>query len=789
MEYPKQRVSKATKYKLEGKIPVWFHDNAEYFSNYASNYAHLISEMDDLLDVAAGEFDKSSLRYVENPFNTDKPEYQRYPAKLRNYDIITPIIERHLGERRDMPDTIQIRALNYKDSNEYKAAKQQYFKTKLQEQFIAELQAMMQGGKPIEDIDLSALDHQFNTTWATRKAIKGQRLYEWIKGQKHLTEKEQELYYYWLAVGRIATYKSGDHGDIEYTVMDPRTVTPVHFGNTKNYEDCAAVRAVHMMSVASILDTWGDKLSETDKQLLERHYDRSGYEDAIVYRDRHFTTLGGNMVKQETDLIEVEHIVWKSQDQRRILFYRDQFGFEQRIEVDEDYVFEPELGDIRIEERWENCWYYTWRIPELYTVGDKLITAIYLDYGKGKPQRNEVNNTSICKLPYNGTFRGLDYGVIKSVVKSGIPYNMLYSIFLYRFELTLAKNKDKVLLFPIGLIPKMKGWDVDKFMYNIHAFSIAFFNEKEDKAIAALQAIKEIDLSLSQYMADMWKFMQAIKEEWRDAAGFSPQRYGQIGTEAGKATTQEAIYRSAVSSKEMIGQFDHFYSLEVAGLIDHAKVAYPYGMQGQYVINGGDVVEFDLSEQDIQETEYGIFASNSATEYEKLQQLKSWVPHLLQNGASHAIAGKILDEENSHRVIALLEQGDALQKKHEQALADKESEAMRYVADLKAKSDQEANATRIRVAEIAADARVEGNLIMSDSFNAPLGDADNDGVSESEEIEQRSFERRMRQQQLSQQAHAQTSKEQLEREKLSLDRAKIATQYAIAKENKNRYDS
>lgn len=773
---------------MDGKTPVWFHANSEYFSNYAGVYSHLIEEMDELLAVAAGEFDKAPYAYVENPFNTDKEEYKRYPAKIRNHDIIGPLFDRHMGERRDMPDTVQIRALNYKDSNEYKSAKEKFFKQKLQEQFLSELQAMQQGGQPTTDYDLAALDEQFNTTWATRKAIKGQRLYEWIKGQKDLTEKEQELYYYWLAVGRIATYKGSDHGDVEYKVMDPRTVTPIHFGGTKLYEDCAAVRAIHMMSVASILDTWSDKLKPKDKELLERHYDRTDTSDALVYKDKFFSSTKGQMVRQDSNLLEVEHIVWKSQEERKILFYKDQFGFEQRVEVDEDYVFEKDLGDIRIETRWEHCWYESWRVPEVYTSGDGPVTAMYLDYGKGKPQRQEVNNTGICKLPYNGTFRGLDYGIIKSVVKAGIPYNMLYNIFLYRFELTLAKNKDKVLLFPIGLIPKMKGWDVDKFMYNIHAFSIAFFNEKEDKAIAALQAIKEIDLSLSQYMADMWKFMQAIKEEWRDAAGFSPQRYGQIGTEAGKSTTQEAIYRSAVSSKEMIGQFDYFYSKEVAGLIDHAKVAYPFGMQGQYVISGGDVIEFDLAEQDIQETEYGIFAGNSASEYEMLQQKKSYIPHMLQNGAAPGVVSKILDETNSHRITALLEQGDAVQKKHEQMIVDKEAEAMKYVTDSKTKSEQAANATRIRVAEIAADARVEGNLIMSDSFNAPLGDADNDGLSESDEIAQRSFERQLKQQQLNEQKRAQSAKEGLEREKLNAQREKAMLDFAIAKENKNRHD-
>lgn len=787
MEYPNQKISAKKKQAVDNGIPTWYHKNAEFLAKYANEYTHLNSEIDKLIRISQGDMIAADYSYVTNPFNTKNPDYQKYPAKLQNYGIIAPVIDRHLGERRDMPDTTQVKALNYAVTNEFKEQKQKFFQAKLQEQFLAELESVQQGQPVQQPTDFKTLDAEFNSSWATRKAMKGQRMYEWIKGQKDLTEKEQELYFYWIATGRIATYKGNDNDDITYKVMHPGSVTPIMFGESKLYEDATGVRATHLMSVASIIDEFGANLKEKDLDILHKHHNDPMGENRIVYKDQ-FLETNRSFYKQSSSLLEVEHFTWKSLDEKIILTYIDEFGFTQKREVDEDYVFEPALGDVKIERKWMNTWHEVWRIPGTYQVSGTAINPMYLRWGKGKPQRNELNNNSICKLPYNGTFRGVDYGVIRSVTKTGLPFEKLYNIFLYRFELTLAKNKDKLLLFPIGLIPRMKGWNTDKFMYNIHAFSMAFFNEKEEKALAALQAIKEIDMSLSQYMADLWKFMQAIKEEWRDAAGFSPQRYGQIGSEAGKATTAEAIYRSAVSSKEMIGQFDYFKGKEIAGLIDHAKIAYANGVQAAYSNSRGDLIEFDISQQDIQELEYGVFVTNSAIEYEKLQEHKSLLPYFIQNKAPMSVVSQVIEEPNSHRVTALYEQGEALVRQYEMQMAEKQNEGLKYQADMDKQIADAGNATRVRVAEIAADARVEGNLIMSDSFNAPLGDADKDGVSESDEIVERSFKRRLGIASQAEKERADKAKESLQRENLALNREKMYVDFAIAKQNKNKYD-
>ena len=103
--FPPQMLSMKEKMKVsEGeKVPNWIKKVSNFFAAEANLLTAEKVEMSNLYKIADGLFDETDYKYVENPFNTKNKKYQKYPAKLRNYDIIGPIIDRLMGERREMP--------------------------------------------------------------------------------------------------------------------------------------------------------------------------------------------------------------------------------------------------------------------------------------------------------------------------------------------------------------------------------------------------------------------------------------------------------------------------------------------------------------------------------------------------------------------------------------------------------------------------------------------------------------------------------------------------------------
>lgn len=804
-DYPRQKITNVQRNadKDSNGVPKWYKDNACFFGKAHNSYSDISTEMTDLLNLLESEFDDDAYNYVTNPHNTTKEEYKRYPAKMRNYDILSPIVDRHLGEQRTRPDTVQIRALNYRSTYDYIAALQANLQENLKAQFFSELErtgilnsssSSLSNGKNTEAIDYKVLRENFEKEYAKSKAEKGQRSYNFLKQSQNLVEKTVALFNYWIAVGRVVTYKDITNDDVYYNVLDPREYIPLFMSpGSKMFEDAGAGIYRSYWSVSSIIDKFGSEISESQLDKLESLMSRvnESYTNVRFHNEYIYTEKGGAN-KSGSGLICVEHAVWKTLEPVYVLMYKDEYGNPQKIEVDESYKLEPQKGDISLKKKWDLVWHETWRIPEghSYKTADsqnKDLGEVYLRWGRGKVQRNEVNNSSSCKLPYNGTYRGLSLNKIHSTLKTGIAYQELYNIQFFRFEMTMAKNKDKLLLFPLGLIPAKKGWDTDRWMHAISAFSIAFFDEKQQGAQAAINAIKDIDMSLSQYMADTWRFMQEIKGAWEEAAGFNKQRMGETAQSAGKGTTQEAVFRSSMATKDLVGEFDFFQAQDVAGLIDTTKLAWKKGKQAPFIGLKGKVEELDIDE-DYLNTEYGVYVTNSAVDYENLMLLKQLAQPMMQNGGSMLLSADVVLENDAMAIRDLIEKGEKIQKAFESAQADADREVQKYAADAESKRNEADNATRIEVAKIGAAARKEVAMLTADSFNAQLGDTDNDGIAESDEIMQRAEEREMNRRSMNETQRANMAKEDVERQKVQATREKSMIDLKIAKENKNKYD-
>src|SRR5690606_15762096 len=111
-------------------------------------------------------------------------------------------------------------------------------------------------------------------------------------------------------------------------------------------------------------------------------------------------------------------------------------------------------------------------------------------------QRNEMNNISACKGPYNGKNFSDDHAENISVLEIGLPFQIMYIIVTRALELTIAKSKGKIVLLDKNVIPTKDGWDEDKFFYYSEALGWGLIDRTKIGVDKSFNQYQVLDLTL-----------------------------------------------------------------------------------------------------------------------------------------------------------------------------------------------------------------------------------------------------------------------------------------------------
>jgi len=119
MQLPKQKIA------LSKKNDQWFKDSMKALINETSFASGKNSELFDFYNAYNGHLDTSKYDYVTSPFGKQTTK-RGYPAKLRSYNIIKPIVDLLLGEKSKRSANYQVLCHNrdvtsLKQDDEYKA--------------------------------------------------------------------------------------------------------------------------------------------------------------------------------------------------------------------------------------------------------------------------------------------------------------------------------------------------------------------------------------------------------------------------------------------------------------------------------------------------------------------------------------------------------------------------------------------------------------------------------------------------------------------------------------------
>lgn len=797
LKFPQQKVSGTIKSKAE-----WYTNCIDYVidTGLAMNDR---TEDEVKLRILRGDIPNSFYKKTLNPYNATNEKYQRFPATMRNLDIMSDIIRRYVSEYfkgvhefivgANNPDIVINK--NAKLKEKIGELAQQAFQQEFEKAYQQAIQQAQQQGQDPSTInpqdsmpDPEQFIKDFNEKYIDDESKQGQDMLDYIRSITQDNIIYLSAFFNFVSLGECFSYCDIRGSNIVKENVPVLEAYPIPNGNYF-VEDHDMFARKMMLSYQQIMDMFEDNLDDKDKGFLETYYSQQSAHGGVtkLTYNQYFETYPDvcekfnkeerelfkrdpiNVYDVNTNLYEVWHVVWRGEAKRGILTYVNELGLTTTRVVDEGYKLNKEMGDIDIE------WAYEPQVYEGYRIGTRY-TAIYPI--KARP----IAFNRGGKLPYNGIMEVLPMMGKFSIIKLITPYQIMRNIFAYHREMVIAKNKMLILLLPESLIAS----NTEDKIYKMAADGVLIVDDTEDANSQKMANIRLLNASLGSYITELTNLMDATKLEAREMVDMNVQRYGDIAQSAGAATTQEAITRSSMGMVILVQMFDEFRKADYNRDLDYCKLAYIDGLDTSYWNELGQKKYISLDVDSFINSDYSTTVRNDSKELDKVQQLRQWAFSAAQNGdldmALAAITG-----DNVSQIKATVQKFTELKRQHEEQMQQaeqmlKQEEIQNKLREIEAKGEQDRLTEQLKY-------QYELQLKYIDVDMSLLGQEGADDGSEKRlaalaeqnktNIEQQKLQ--LAREQMYADSYSKAADRQVKRED-------IKTKLQIAKTNKNRYD-
>ena len=797
--FPQQRVPYSEKQKAE-----WYANSIDYIIDMGLS-CNDRNDTERKLDILHGNIPNEFYKKTLNPYNSNNEKYTRFPATMRNLDIMSDIIRRYVSEyfkgihefivSASNPEIVIKKSAKLREEIGVMASQafKQEFERRLQQM---QAEAAQQGVPPEQINPQEAMPNpeefmqNFNEKYIDDESKQGQDVLNFVRSITSDAMIYLSAFFDYVSLGECYTYSDIRGEKIVKEHIPVIDAFPIPNGEFF-VEDHDMFARRHLMSYTQILDMFDDVLTKEDRAYLEKYYDYSSasgptqlmYSKFFEYYPdvcEKFTKKERELFKNEgvrveavnNNLYEVWHVVWRGYARQGILTYVNEAGLVTTKVVDESYKLDTQAGDISIE------WAYKPQVYEGYRIGGRY-SAIYPI--KARPIAFERDG----KLPYNGIMEVIPYMGKFSIIKTITPYQIMRNIFAYHREMVIAKNKMLILILPKSLVSN----NSEDVVYRMAADGVLLVDDSEDANSQKMANIRMLNAQMGDYIAQITQLMEATRQEAWDTVDMNAQRYGDIAQSSGVGTTQEAIARSSMGSVIIVQVFDEMRRRDYQRDIDFCKLAYIDGLDTAYLDADGNRHYISLDVNSFVYSTYGITVKNDAKEQDKLQQLRQWAFSAAQNGdldmALAAITG-----DNISQIKATVQKFNEIKAQHEEQMKQvdaqlKEEEIQNKLREIEAKGDQDRQLEELKFQHEMALKYVDVDMSM-------LGSA---GGDEAEQAKNRLA------------AAAEDNKTRTEQAKIDLERQKmqadlynqaadravkmedIKSKERIAKTNKNKYDN
>ncbi len=791
-DFPQQRVPNSRKKEAD-----WYAACCDWVIAQGQNNRDS-SQLEIKYGILQGKIPDKFYKKILNPYNATNEKYTRFPATMRNYDLMKGIIRRYVSEYIKNPHDFIVGANNAEVVLARNAKLRQELAIIVQQKIAARIQQSYQdwvnGGNdpqqfnPQTALDVEAFVQEFNENYIDDISAQGQQILNVIKDITEDALLYARAYFDFVTFGETYTYTDIVGNKIVKRVVSPRDAFPVNTDNIfREDDDMFAER--RKLTYQQIVDEFDEYLDDKQREFLETYYAKRSANAPVelafnVYEsyfpdvckkyskeDRELFKKEPNMMRDNNpDLYDVWHVVWRGEVRRCIVTYVNEVGLiDTRIEED-DYELSPSTGDISLD------YIYEPQVYECTRIGTRN-DAIY-PYGARAIAYNRKG-----KLPYNGINELLPGFGKFSIVDIVTPYQVFYNIVAYHREMTLAKNKLNILMMAKSLLGKKS----EETIYKMLADGILYIDDTNDQGMLRAQQVRILQTNIGDYLTQLGNLLAEIKQAASEQVDMTPQRYGEIANSAGKGVTEEAVMRGSMGTVIIEFMMDCMRERDYNRDMDYTKLAWIDGLDTSYRDVDGTLKYISLDVDKHIYADYIIKAKNSVKEQDKLRQLQQYAFSAAQNG-DNMMAIAAIEGDNVATITKLIkkyqEQKDAHEKELQQL--EQQTEQMKQEFELQKIQAKGEEDRKTKELEGYLDQQIE--LIRADanmiSYNAEVGDENKEaGLNRLEAARTRVEQEKIdieRQRNI-----LDTLNKERDRQVKMYD---IDTKLKIAKENKNRYD-
>lgn len=568
-----------------------------------------------------------------------------------------------------------------------------------------------------------------------------------------------------------------DHGEPCVRRLDPKTVDVYRNSNSSRIEDADMIVIHNYWSKGKIIDMYGDILTDKETEYIENYKggeshdaflrtdglgsvagtigykkgireDCSSYSEAIdIWDDNNqeltaddlYIPQGGISDLLPYDVegnIKVSQVYWKSLRKiKRIKSYNPITGEVEYSLHTEDYKANKEMGEEE-QSYWIN---QAWQ-------GVKIGDELYVDIKPCPVQFNDIDHPSRCHFGIIGSIYNIGGDEPYSMVDIMKSYSYLYDATMDRLTRLLARFHGKVIDLDLSLIPEK--WDMTEYMKILTAYGISVrdsFREGLSGAakgkLAGLMnnaSSRTIDLDMSQSISALLNILVTIEQIMGKAAGITDQREGQIQNRETVGGVERSVLQSSHITEWIFMIHDNLKKRVIECFVDMCRAAFKGSSKKfQYIIKS------DLAQQIVNVDgdsfamrSYGLVVDNSYDTQEFTKNLPTIIQAALQNdkltlsglmrlynSTSRAEKQQAI-EEDEQAMYQRQQQLQQQQNQSQQQIAQMEQQTKQQQMEHEAAMNAENNETKILVAEIQAQSRIQddanGNGQMTESERANL---------------------------------------------------------------------
>lgn len=547
------------------------------------------------------------------------------------------------------------------------------------------------------------INKQLKYTYRDRREILSTHILSYLERFLSLKDIKNDAFKHGLISGKEFVYVGELNDEPTIQVLNSLSVFYHKSSEIKWVQDGFFAGSRTYMTSGEILDKYARFLTDEQIKKIEQQdvsspvlpeFKQSG--EMKYYRDDEDRLMGSILGSEESSYeqpkltnILVQHVEWRSQKKIGFLSFVNEYGDLETSIVSEDFVV-PENATTQIEVKdfgaktkykvWEQegmMFRLTWDyIPEVWTA-TRIGSDIYCMIGPKAQQFRSKDNPYQVSLGYHGlVYNAMNASPI-ALMDRMKPFQYLYFIVMHKLKKLIAQDQGKVFHFDVSMIDPSIG--LEKSMYYLKELNIDFYNplmnaDSIGQSQRSGKVTHSTDMSNMQNILNYIGILNSLDQQISDVAGIPKGMEGQLGAQEAVTNAQSNLQMGAIVVEVYFQAHNKLWEKVLTSLVAAARSAWKNKkVIKQFVLDDLSMMTLEMSQDEPQDYEVGVFIADAGKEHEMFQALRQMADGLLNtNRATFSDLIKLYEASSTAELKRSIEASE--EKQQQQAQQSQQAE-------------------------------------------------------------------------------------------------------------------